>query len=89
MLERWPLTCISQIGVVWPGVTSFPDWFNPDTQTYWNNQFGSFFDAETGVDIDGLWIDMNEASVGSLSSRRLEHNELMLLEFLPVSVQRS
>lgn len=50
-------------GVVWPGVTAFPDWFNPDTQTYWNNEFDSFFSADSGVDIDGLWIDMNEASV--------------------------
>jgi alpha-glucosidase len=49
-------------GVVWPGITAFPDWFNPNTQDYWNNEFASFFDAETGVDIDGLWIDMNEAS---------------------------
>ncbi|KAJ5715258.1 alpha-glucosidase, partial [Penicillium malachiteum] len=49
-------------GVVWPGVTAFPDWFAPQTQSYWNNQFSTFFDADTGVDIDALWIDMNEAS---------------------------
>lgn len=49
-------------GVVWPGVTAFPDWFSPTTQGYWNGQFDSFFSPETGVDIDALWIDMNEAS---------------------------
>jgi alpha-glucosidase len=49
-------------GVVWPGVTAFPDWFHPNTQAYWNNEFASFFDPETGVDIDALWIDMNEAA---------------------------
>jgi alpha-glucosidase len=49
-------------GVVWPGVTAFPDWFNPNVQEYWNNEFLSFFDADTGVDIDALWIDMNEAA---------------------------
>ncbi|OOF95272.1 glycoside hydrolase family 31 protein [Aspergillus carbonarius ITEM 5010] len=49
-------------GAVWPGVTVFPDWFHPDTQDYWNWQFDQFFDADSGVDIDGLWIDMNEAS---------------------------
>ena len=38
------------------------DWFNPNTQDYWNKEFTSFFDAETGVDIDALWIDMNEAA---------------------------
>ncbi|KAM3421206.1 hypothetical protein BST61_g1615 [Cercospora zeina] len=47
-------------GVVWPGVTAFPDWFHPNTQPYWNEEFQTFFDAETGVDIDALWIDMNE-----------------------------
>ena len=50
------------VGVVWPGITAFPDWFNPNTQGYWNSEFETFFDPDTGVDIDGLWIDMNEAS---------------------------
>ncbi|RAH86113.1 alpha/beta-glucosidase agdC [Aspergillus japonicus CBS 114.51] len=49
-------------GAVWPGVTVYPDWFNPDTQDFWNAQFAEFFNATSGVDIDGLWIDMNEAS---------------------------
>ncbi|KAL4912832.1 glycosyl hydrolases family 31-domain-containing protein [Aspergillus aurantiobrunneus] len=49
-------------GVVWPGVTVYPDWFHPEIQDYWNGEFNKFFDAETGVDIDGLWIDMNEAA---------------------------
>ncbi|KAF1813958.1 alpha-glucosidase [Eremomyces bilateralis CBS 781.70] len=47
-------------GVVWPGVTAFPDWFAPNAGKYWNDEFASFFNAETGVDIDALWIDMNE-----------------------------
>ncbi|KAI4755607.1 alpha-glucosidase [Aureobasidium sp. EXF-3400] len=50
-------------GVVWPGVTAFPDWFASGTQEFWNNEFTTFFNADTGVDIDALWIvDMNEAS---------------------------
>ena len=49
-------------GRVWPGVTVFPDWFHSNTQKYWNNEFADFFDADTGVDIDALWIDMNEPS---------------------------
>lgn len=49
-------------GVVWPGTTAWPDFFHPDAQTYWNEQFESFFNPETGVDISGLWIDMNEAA---------------------------
>ncbi|KAJ5162010.1 hypothetical protein N7492_007402 [Penicillium capsulatum] len=49
-------------GAVWPGVTVFPDWFNPHTQGWWNVQFKNFFHKQNGLDIDGLWIDMNEAS---------------------------
>ena len=49
-------------GAVWPGPTVFPDWFHPNTQDYWNSQFEQFFDPATGVDIDGLWNDMNEAA---------------------------
>ncbi|KAL1964558.1 hypothetical protein VTN77DRAFT_6855 [Rasamsonia byssochlamydoides] len=49
-------------GVVWPGPTAFPDWFAPNTQQFWNGEFSTFFDPTNGVDIDALWIDMNEAS---------------------------
>ncbi|KAF6844826.1 alpha-glucosidase [Colletotrichum musicola] len=50
------------VGVVWPGVTVFPDWFAENITSYWNNEFATFFSAEDGVDIDALWIDMNEPS---------------------------
>ena len=49
-------------GVVWPGPTNFPDWFAPNAQAFWDQQFDTFFSPQNGVDIDGLWIDMNEAS---------------------------
>ncbi|KAF8162646.1 alpha-glucosidase [Crassisporium funariophilum] len=48
------------LGVVWPGVTVYPDWFHPEIQNYWNSEFKEFFNPETGLDIDGSWIDMNE-----------------------------
>lgn len=48
------------LGVVWPGVTVFPDWFAENATHYWNREFDLYFDKETGVDIDGIWIDMNE-----------------------------
>ncbi|KAF8318802.1 hypothetical protein DL93DRAFT_2124857 [Clavulina sp. PMI_390] len=48
------------VSVVWPGMTVFPDWFHPDAASYWNEQFLRFFDATTGVDVDGAWIDMND-----------------------------
>ncbi|KAF2743398.1 glycoside hydrolase family 31 protein, partial [Sporormia fimetaria CBS 119925] len=47
-------------GRVWPGVTAFPDWFHENTQDYWDSEFESFFSPTDGVDIDALWIDMNE-----------------------------
>ncbi|GAP91178.2 putative glycoside hydrolase family 31 protein [Rosellinia necatrix] len=49
-------------GVVWPGVVAFPDWFAENTTKYWTNEFAIFFDKDNGVDIDGLWIDLNEPS---------------------------
>ncbi|KAL4799677.1 glycosyl hydrolases family 31-domain-containing protein [Aspergillus venezuelensis] len=47
-------------GVVWAGPSYFPDWFHPNAQAYWTEQFLNFFDGENGPDIDALWIDMNE-----------------------------
>ncbi|RPA99054.1 hypothetical protein L873DRAFT_971332 [Choiromyces venosus 120613-1] len=47
-------------GVVWPGVTAFPDWFHPNIGPFWAGEFAKFFSADAGVDIDGVWIDMNE-----------------------------
>lgn len=47
-------------GVVWPGPSYFPDWFHPNSQQYWSEQFATFFDGVNGPDIDALWIDMNE-----------------------------
>ncbi|KAF8329517.1 alpha-glucosidase [Cantharellus anzutake] len=49
-------------GVVWPGVVVYPDWFHPSALTYWIGEFERFFDKEKGIDIDGVWIDMNEPS---------------------------
>ena len=49
-------------GEVWPGTTVFPDWFATNTHDYWDNEFATFFDKDSGVDIDALWIDMNEPS---------------------------
>lgn len=46
--------------VVWPGVTAYPDWFAPNASKFWNNEFATFFAKDDGVDIDFLWIDMNE-----------------------------
>lgn len=42
-------------GVVWPGVTSFPDWLHPKATEYWVERFQESFNPKTGVDIDGIW----------------------------------
>ncbi|KAI1272151.1 glycosyl hydrolases family 31-domain-containing protein [Xylaria sp. FL0933] len=49
-------------GEQWAGEVVWPDWFAPNTQDWWTNEILQFFDPETGVDIDGAWNDLNEAS---------------------------
>jgi alpha-glucosidase (family GH31 glycosyl hydrolase) len=44
-------------GRVWPGAAYFPDYSNPNTQTWWTNECVMFHDT---IEYDGLWIDMNE-----------------------------
>ncbi|KAJ8093336.1 hypothetical protein PM082_020193 [Marasmius tenuissimus] len=56
---KWPNGSVV-IGVVWPGPAVYPDWFHPSTQEYWNREFEIFYNASEGLDIDGVWIDMNE-----------------------------
>ncbi|KAG8941435.1 hypothetical protein FRC03_004543 [Tulasnella sp. 419] len=50
------------LGVVWPGLTVFPDWFHPKASDYWTTEIKSFFDEKNGINVDGIWIDMNEAA---------------------------
>ncbi|KAF2790304.1 glycoside hydrolase family 31 protein [Melanomma pulvis-pyrius CBS 109.77] len=50
------------LGVQWAGVAVWPDWFAPNTQDWWTNEIVTTFSPETGIDLDGIWVDMNEAS---------------------------
>lgn len=50
------------LGIQWAGTVVWPDWFAPNTAEWWTNEFTNFFNPESGVDIDGIWVDMNEAS---------------------------
>ncbi|KAF2264685.1 hypothetical protein CC78DRAFT_463134 [Lojkania enalia] len=50
------------LGVQWAGVVAWPDWFAPTTQDWWTDEITRAFNPETGIDLDGLWVDMNEAS---------------------------
>ncbi|WAR53880.1 hypothetical protein PtB15_3B389 [Puccinia triticina] len=47
-------------GVVWAGVSVYPDWFHPNAEAFWTNEIQRFFDPTNGIDIDGIWLDMNE-----------------------------
>ncbi|MES1917048.1 MAG: hypothetical protein MHM6MM_008809, partial [Cercozoa sp. M6MM] len=47
------------IGTVWPGFAVFPDWSSPDARAFWEEEIADFVPR---ADIDGLWIDMNEAA---------------------------
>ncbi|XP_064234957.1 sucrase-isomaltase, intestinal isoform X2 [Aotus nancymaae] len=47
------------IGEVWPGLTVYPDFTNPNCIDWWANECSIFHQQ---VQYDGLWIDMNEVS---------------------------
>ncbi|XP_078521078.1 lysosomal alpha-glucosidase-like [Lissotriton helveticus] len=47
------------IGKVWPGLTAFPDFTNPETHQWWLENLQQLYSK---VPFDGLWIDMNEPS---------------------------
>uniref|UniRef100_A0A8C0ZWX1 Sucrase-isomaltase, intestinal n=1 Tax=Castor canadensis TaxID=51338 RepID=A0A8C0ZWX1_CASCN len=44
---------------VWPGVTVFPDYTNPNCAIWWTKEFEIFYSQ---VAYDGIWIDMNEVA---------------------------
>ncbi|OAL53895.1 hypothetical protein IQ07DRAFT_322572 [Pyrenochaeta sp. DS3sAY3a] len=50
------------LGVQWPGEVAWPDWLAPNTQQWWTEEIAAAFNPDTGIDLDGLWVDMNEAS---------------------------
>lgn len=50
------------IGMLWGGPSAVPDWFASKSQDYWHHLFDYFFNSKTGIDVDGIWLDMNEAS---------------------------
>lgn len=54
-MRKAPLLCgVSQL---WPGAVHFPDFFNPQTVSWWTGLIKNF---SSMLPLDGLWIDMNE-----------------------------
>ncbi|CAH0025995.1 unnamed protein product [Clonostachys rhizophaga] len=49
-------------GVQWAGVVVWPDYHSQEGQQWWKDEILSFFNPDTGVDVDGIWNDMNEPS---------------------------
>ena len=45
------------IGKVWPKETLFPDFFNPNIDSFWYEGLSDFYKI---IPYDGIWLDMNE-----------------------------
>ena len=45
------------VGKVWPGSTTFVDFFHPNASQYWENQLNKLYSK---VKFSGVWLDMNE-----------------------------
>uniref|UniRef100_A0A452QIN5 Sucrase-isomaltase n=1 Tax=Ursus americanus TaxID=9643 RepID=A0A452QIN5_URSAM len=69
------------IGEVWPGLTVYPDFTNPNCIDWWADECNIFYQE---VKYDGLWIDMNEVSSFIQGSKEgCESNKLNYPPFTP------
>jgi alpha-glucosidase (family GH31 glycosyl hydrolase) len=46
---------------VWPGHAYFPDFWHENINNYWHAAFENLT-TNYGLEFDGIWIDMNEAT---------------------------
>ncbi|KAM0550702.1 hypothetical protein ACHAPJ_008767 [Fusarium lateritium] len=49
-------------GVQWAGEVVWPDYHSEEGRKWWVSEIEKFFNPSTGLDIDGVWNDMNEVS---------------------------
>ncbi|XP_045707250.1 sucrase-isomaltase, intestinal [Phyllostomus hastatus] len=69
------------VGEVWPGLSVYPDFTNPNCIEWWANEC-SIFHQE--IKYDGLWIDMNEVSSFVQGSQKgCKENKLNYPPFTP------
>lgn len=47
------------VGQVWPGKTTFVDFFHPNSSQYWSDMLDTLYQK---IQFDGVWLDMNELS---------------------------
>ena len=45
------------VGKVWPGSTTFVDFFHPNASQYWQDMLDRLYQK---VQFSGVWLDMNE-----------------------------
>ena len=45
------------VGKVWPGSTTFVDFFHPNATQFWVDMLGKLYEK---VKFSGIWLDMNE-----------------------------
>jgi len=46
---------------VWCGNAYFPDFYKEDTNKWWSDMF-DYLTNSYGLELDGIWLDMNEAT---------------------------
>ena len=61
------------IGKVWPKETLFPDFFNPNIDSFWYEGLSDFYKI---IPYDGIWLDMNEPT-------NLQENGKCIGEIIP------
>ena len=59
-------------GVVWPGMSVFPDFTRQATRQWWGNLYRQLVDEG----VDGFWNDMNEPSVFNTPEKTIPSNVL-------------
>jgi len=46
----------------WCGNAYFPDFYKADTNQWWSDMFDHMVSTYDNLEVDGVWLDMNEAT---------------------------